>query len=73
MAACRRSLRACAGIALNKMNYLHIHLSDVTSFPVASEMFPELAAKGPSTTALVAHSHAPRHYYSSLGLGTRVP
>ena len=72
MAACRRSLRACAGLALNKMNYLHIHLSDVTSFPVASEMFPELAAKGPPVDHRSRGSQS-RHYYSSLGLGTRVP
>ena len=38
--------RVVDGLVLNKMNVLHVHWSDVTSFPIASEKFPQLAEKG---------------------------
>ena len=38
--------RVIDGLVLNKMNVLHVHWSDVTSFPIASEKFPQLAEKG---------------------------
>eukprot|EP01051_Picozoa_sp_SAG22_P014710 SAG22_NODE_1825_length_3505_cov_3.818849_3_plen_122_part_00 len=38
--------RVVDGLVINKMNYMHIHFTDVASFPMASEAFPMLAAKG---------------------------
>ena len=38
--------RIVDGLVVNKMNYLHIHFTDVASFPVASEKYPQLANKG---------------------------
>ena len=38
--------RVVDGLAMQKMNYLHIHFTDVSSFSVASDKYPQLAAKG---------------------------
>jgi hexosaminidase len=34
------------GLVVNKMNYLHIHFTDVASFPIVSQQYPQLASKG---------------------------
>ena len=39
-------MRAVDGLAANKMNYLHIHFTDVTSFPIVSLKYPRLAEYG---------------------------
>jgi hexosaminidase len=38
--------RVVDGLVVNKMNYLHIHFTDVSSFPIASKTYPQLAQKG---------------------------
>ena len=38
--------RIIDGLTVNKLNYLHLHLTDVTSFPVVSKKYPQLASKG---------------------------
>ena len=34
------------GMAITKLNVLHWHLTDSNAFPVGSQLYPELAAKG---------------------------
>ena len=38
--------RVVDGLVVNKMNYLHIHFTDVSSFPIASDTYPQLSRKG---------------------------
>jgi hypothetical protein len=38
--------RVVDGLVINKMNYLHVHFTDVASFPVHSDAYPQLAAMG---------------------------
>ena len=41
------------GMSLTKLNALHWHLSDTTSFPVESKRYPALSAKGAFNPSLV--------------------
>ena len=38
--------RTVNGLVLNKMNVLHVHWTDVSSFPIESLLFPQLSRKG---------------------------
>ena len=38
--------RVVDGLVLSKLNVLHVHWTDVSSFPIESLLFPQLSRKG---------------------------
>ena len=63
--------RVVDGLVVNKMNYLHIHFTDVASFPVHSDTYPQLAAMG-RFSRLVWHSPSTQAVYSTSDLKSLV-